>query len=61
VSRYSRIAFAVCLPAFALTVFLSWRKVTAAPDGDITGLFVATVLGTAGLMLLASWLQDRQS
>lgn len=53
-SRYSRIAFAVCLPAFALTVFLSWRKVTAAPDGDITGLFVATVLGTAGLMLLAS-------
>lgn len=60
-SRSSRIAFAVCWPVFAGAVFLSWEKVTATPGGDITGLFVATVLGTAGLTLLAIWLQDRES
>lgn len=59
--RSTRIAFAVCLPVFAAVVFLSWRKVLAVPDGrgDITGLLVATICGTAGLTLLAIWLQDR--
>ena len=60
VHRSTRLAFAVCWPIFAVTVFLSWRKVTAAPNGDITGLLLATILGTAGLTLLAIWLQDRE-
>ncbi len=60
VRRSTRLAFAICWPIFAVTVFLSWRKVTAAPDGDITGLLLATILGTAGLTLLAIWLQDRE-
>ncbi len=60
VHRSTRVAFAVCWPLFAMTVFLSWRKVTAAPDGDITGLLLATILGTAGLTLLAIRLQDRE-
>lgn len=59
VPRSSRIAFAVCWPVFAVTVFLAWRKVTSVPGGDITGLFVATACGTAGLVILAIWLQDR--
>lgn len=55
----TRAAFAVCLPLLFAVVFLAWRKVTAAPDGDVTGLVVATVCGTAGLTLLAIWLQDQ--
>ena len=61
VRRSTRIAFAICWPVFAVTVFLSWRKVTATPDGDITGLLLATILGTAGLTLLEIWLQDRET
>ena len=58
--RLTRLAFAICWPVFAVTVFLAGRKVLAVPDGrgDITGLLVATICGTAGLSLLAIWLQD---
>ena len=59
--RSTRLAFAVCWPIFAVTVFLSWRKVTAAPNGDITGLLLATILGTAGLTLLTNGLQDHET
>ncbi len=58
--RSTCLAFAICWPIFAVTVLPSWRKVTAAPDGDITGLVLATILGTAGLTLLAIRLQDRE-
>ena len=44
----------------AVTVVLSWRKVLALPDGDITRLFIATVAGAAGLALLGVWLQDHE-
>ena len=51
--RSTRVAFAICLPVFAVTVFLAWRKVLSVPDGDITGMLVATICGAAGLTLLA--------
>lgn len=58
----SRIAFAVSWLEFAVTVVLAWRKVLAVPDGlgDVTGLFVATVCGAGGLVLLMIWLQDHE-
>ena len=56
----TRVAFAICWPIFAVTVFLAWRKVASVPDGDITGMIVATICGTAGLTMLAIWLQDRE-
>jgi hypothetical protein len=34
--------------------------VSAAPEGDVTGLFIATACGFFGLLLLTSWLQDRE-
>jgi hypothetical protein len=59
----SRVAFAISWVVFAAAVVLSWRKVLAVPDGrgDITGLFVATVCGAAGLTLLGAWLSHYES
>jgi hypothetical protein len=59
VRRSTRIAFAVCWPVYALAVVLAWRKVSAAPNGDVNGLFVATACGFFGLLLLTVWLQDQ--
>jgi hypothetical protein len=58
----SRVAFAISWVVFGVTVFLAWRKVLAVPDGrgDIAGLFVATVCGAAGLVLLMVWLQEHE-
>lgn len=58
----SRVAFAVAWCVYATAVVLAWRKVLAVPDGrgDITGLFVATVCGAAGLVLLRAWLQEHE-
>ena len=56
----SRIAFAVSWVVFAAAVVLSWRKVTAAPGGDVTGPFVASLAGAGGLVLLTIWLQDHE-
>jgi hypothetical protein len=33
--------------------------VSAAPNGDVDALFIATVCGFAGLLLLTLWLQDQ--
>jgi hypothetical protein len=33
--------------------------VTSVPGADITRLFIATACGTAGLAMLAIWLQDQ--
>jgi hypothetical protein len=60
VRRSTRIALAVAWTVYVLTVVLAWRKVSAAPNGDVNGLFVATVCGFFGLLLLTSWLQDRE-
>lgn len=43
-----------------MAVVLSWRKVLAAPNGDINRLLVATVAGALGLALLGAWLQDHE-
>lgn len=59
--RPTRLAVALCWSFFAITIFLAWRKVMAAPDGDVTLLFVATACGAAGFALLATWLQDQGS
>jgi hypothetical protein len=56
----SRIAFAVSWLVFAGAVVMAWRKILAAPDGDITRLFIATVAGALGLALLGSWLQEHE-
>jgi hypothetical protein len=42
-----------------VAVVLAWRKVTSGPGADLTGLFIASACGTAGLVLLAVWLQDQ--
>jgi hypothetical protein len=42
-----------------VAVFRAWRKVTSVPGADVTGLFDAMACVTAGLALLAVWLQDR--
>jgi hypothetical protein len=52
VRRSTRVAFLVAWPVFVLAVVLAWRKVSAAPDGDVNGLFVATVCGLVGMLLL---------
>ena len=59
--RSTRVALAVCWPVYAVVVVLAWRKVSAAPGGDVNGLFVATVCSFAGLLLLSLWLQDQGS
>jgi hypothetical protein len=33
--------------------------VSAAPNSDVNGLFVATVCGLFGMLLLTSWVQER--
>jgi hypothetical protein len=58
--RSSRVAFGVSWIVFAVAVVLAWRKVLAAPNGDVTRLFVATFAGALGLMLLGAWLQDHE-
>jgi hypothetical protein len=58
--RSSRVAFVVSWIVFAVAVVLAWRKVLAAPNGDVTRLFVATVAGALGLMLLGAWLQEHE-
>jgi hypothetical protein len=42
-----------------VAVVLAWRKVSAAPNGGVTGLFVAAMCGFVGLLLLTLWLQDQ--
>jgi hypothetical protein len=59
VRRSTRVAFAVCWPVYAGAVVLAWRKVSAAPEGVVNGLFIATVCSLAGLVLLSLWLQDQ--
>ncbi len=59
--RPTRLALALCWSFFAITVFLAWRKVMAAPEGDVTLLVVATACEAAGFALLATWLQDQGS
>lgn len=56
----SRVAFAISWVVFWITVVLACRKVLGVPDGrgDSTGLFVATVCGAGGLVLLMIWLQS---
>lgn len=56
----SRLAFALAWLVFVVTVVLTWRKVLALPDGDVTRLFIATVAGAVGLALLGAWLQDHE-
>ena len=56
----SRVAFAISWVVFAVSVVLDWRKVLAAPNGDISRLLVATVAGGLGLALLGAWLQDHE-
>jgi ABC-type sugar transport system permease subunit len=56
----SRVAFAISWVVFALVVVLAWRKVLAAPNGDVNRLLVATVAGGLGLALLGAWLQDHE-
>ena len=58
VRRSSRIAFAISWLVFLAAVVLAWRKILAAPDGDVTRLFIATVSGAFGLALLGAWLQE---
>jgi len=58
VRRPTASASAVARPVFAATVCPAWRRLTAAPKGDVIGL-VATALGTFGLVLLAVWLHER--
>lgn len=60
--RSSQVAFAVAWVVFTVVVALAWRKVLAVPDGrgDVTGLFVATVCGGAGLALLGAWLSHHE-
>jgi hypothetical protein len=62
VRRSSRIAFGISWLVYGVTVVLAWRKVLAVPDGrgDVTGLFVATVCGFAGLGLLGAWLSHHE-
>jgi hypothetical protein len=57
--RSTRWACAVAWPVFLLTVVLAWRKVSAAPEGDVNGLFIASVCGLFGLLLLTLWLRDQ--
>jgi hypothetical protein len=45
---------------FAVAVVLAWRKVLAAPNGDLSRLLVATVAGALGLALLGARLQDHE-
>lgn len=59
--RSTRIAFAVAWTVYVVAVVLAWRKVTAAPNGHANGLFIATVCGFVGLVLMMLWLQDRES
>lgn len=54
----SRAAFAVAWAVYAVTAVLAWRKVLGRDDGDVPGLFVATLAGALGLVVLASWLTD---
>jgi ABC-type sugar transport system permease subunit len=56
----SRVAFTISWLVFAVAVVLAWRKVLAAPNGDISRLLVATVAGGLGLTLLGAWLQDHE-
>ena len=58
----SRVAFTISWLVYAIAVVLAWRKVLAVPDGrgDINGLFVATVAGGFGLVLLGAWLQEHE-
>jgi hypothetical protein len=42
-----------------VVVVPAWRKVSAVLEGDVNGLFVATVCGFGGLLLLTLWLQDK--
>jgi ABC-type sugar transport system permease subunit len=56
----SRVAFTISWLVFAVAVVLAWRKVLAAPNGDINRLLVATVAGGLGLTLLGAWLQDHE-
>jgi hypothetical protein len=60
--RSSRAAFAVAWFVYLAAVVLAWRKVLAVPDGrgDVNGLFVATVCGAGGLVLLMIWLQEHE-
>ena len=57
--RSTRCALAVCWPVYVVAVVLAWRKVSAATEGDVNGLFIATVCSFAGLLLLTLWLQDQ--
>lgn len=58
----SRVAFAIAWAVFLAADIYVWRRVLAVPDGrgDVTGLFVATVCGAAGLGLLMAWMQERE-
>lgn len=58
----SRAGFAIVWLVFLVPAALAWRKVLSVPDGrgDVTGLFVATMAGVCGLVVLTSWLQDRE-
>jgi hypothetical protein len=60
VRRSTRIAFAVAWPVHAVAVVLAWRKVSASWNGDVTGLFIAPACGFFELLMLTSWLQDRE-
>lgn len=56
----SRVAFAISWIVFVVAVFLSWRKVLSIPNGDVNGLFIATMAGGLGLALLGAWLQEHE-
>lgn len=56
----SRVAFPISWLVFAVAVVLAWRKVLAAPNGDINRLLVAPLRAVRGLALLGAWLQDHE-
>jgi hypothetical protein len=46
------VAWAVNIAAVALT----WRKVSAAPDGNVTAVILIAVFGFFGMLILTHWL-----
>ena len=56
----SRTAFVFAYSMLTVAGVLAWRRVEAAPQGDLVMLTLAGLAGFTGLTLLAWWLRDAE-
>jgi hypothetical protein len=61
VRRSSRIAYGIAWAVFVTATVLAWRKALAVEQADFNNLWLATVCGTGGMVLIGWWVSARDA